>query len=165
MINFPVLLLAALVPLIVGFVWYNPKVFGPAWMKANNFTEADMNRESMVKTYILTYIASFFAAFAIQFWVIHQLHVYSSVQNVPGVDDPTSQIGMWLADFNNRYGHNFRTFKHGMLHGFMGGLFLVYPAIAINAMFEKRVMKYTMINGFYWVICIMLMGGIICQWA
>jgi hypothetical protein len=28
--NFLIILLAAIVPLIIGFIWYNPKVFGTA---------------------------------------------------------------------------------------------------------------------------------------
>lgn len=32
-INFLALLLAAASTLAVGFVWYNPKVFGTIWMK------------------------------------------------------------------------------------------------------------------------------------
>ncbi len=38
-INFLILLAADVVPLIIGFVWYNPKVFGTAWMKARDMTE------------------------------------------------------------------------------------------------------------------------------
>ena len=32
-INFLAILLAALSTLVVGFIWYNPKVFGTIWMK------------------------------------------------------------------------------------------------------------------------------------
>ena len=31
--------IAAIVPLIVGSIWYNPKVFGSAWMNVNGFNE------------------------------------------------------------------------------------------------------------------------------
>jgi hypothetical protein len=38
--NFPVLLGAALIPTIVGFIYYNPKFgFGKAWMSASGVTE------------------------------------------------------------------------------------------------------------------------------
>ncbi len=163
--NYPILLLAALVPLVVGFVWYNPKVFGTIWMNENKFSEADMKGANMAKIFVLTYLCSFFISFIVQFLVIHQLHVFSSVMNEPGVKDPNSPIGIWLADFMSKYGHNFRTFKHGALHGFLSGLFLVLPIIAINGLFERKSGKYIMIHGFYWVVCLMLMGGIICQLA
>ena len=31
--NFLFIVLAALVPMLMGMVWYNPKVFGKAWME------------------------------------------------------------------------------------------------------------------------------------
>jgi len=39
-VNWLVQLLAALIPLVIGFLWYNPKTFGTAWMKG-----ADMRRK------------------------------------------------------------------------------------------------------------------------
>lgn len=39
-IDIVILLLAALVPLAVGNIWYNPKIgFGKAWLKASDMTE------------------------------------------------------------------------------------------------------------------------------
>lgn len=34
--NILILLAAAVIPMILRFIWYNPKVFGNAWMKASN---------------------------------------------------------------------------------------------------------------------------------
>jgi hypothetical protein len=31
--NFLAVPLAAVIPILVGMIWYNPKVFGNAWMK------------------------------------------------------------------------------------------------------------------------------------
>ena len=33
------MLLAALIPLVIGSLWYNPKTFGNAWMHACGFDE------------------------------------------------------------------------------------------------------------------------------
>ncbi len=41
-INYFTFLVAAIVTLIVGFVWYHPKVFGTIWMKENNFTQEEL---------------------------------------------------------------------------------------------------------------------------
>ena len=30
--------MAGLIPLLVGFIWYNPKVFGTIWMRAAGIT-------------------------------------------------------------------------------------------------------------------------------
>ena len=50
MFNIPVVLGAALIPTIVGFIWYNPKVMGEAWMKAAEMTEEmiDVMTEEMI---------------------------------------------------------------------------------------------------------------------
>jgi hypothetical protein len=66
--------------------------------------------------------------------------------------------------FMKDYGMAYRSFGHGALHSFMAGIFFVFPLIAINAMFERKSWKYTMINTAYWTITITIMGGIICGW-
>jgi hypothetical protein len=63
------------------------------------------------------------------------------------------------------YGTNFRNFKHGMLHGFMTALFLALPIICLNSQFEMKNWKYILITSGYWIVSLMLMGGIICQWG
>jgi hypothetical protein len=37
---------AALVNFVIGGLWYSPMLFGKPWMKANGFTEADLERGS-----------------------------------------------------------------------------------------------------------------------
>jgi len=46
----------------------------------------------------------------------------------------------------------------------MTGLFLILPVLGINALYERRSFKYTLVTGGYWVVCGMIMGGIICVW-
>lgn len=63
------------------------------------------------------------------------------------------------------YGENYRTFKHGALHGAMTGIFIALPILATQAMFERKSLKYVLINAGYWIITLALMGGIVCQWG
>lgn len=37
--NFPAILVAALIPMVIGFIWFNTKVFGTTWMKASCMTQ------------------------------------------------------------------------------------------------------------------------------
>jgi len=41
-INYFAVLAAALSTFILGGLWYSPLLFGKAWMRANNFTDADL---------------------------------------------------------------------------------------------------------------------------
>jgi hypothetical protein len=65
----------------------------------------------------------------------------------------------------NDYGNAYRTFKHGMFHGFFAGLFFAMPVIGTSALYEGRSWRYTLIAGGFWVVTCMIMGGIICGWV
>lgn len=162
--NIIVLLLTALVPLITGFIWYNNKTFGPAWMKAAELN-AEKKGANMALVFGLTYLFSFFLAFSLQFIVIHQFYLFSIVQGDPALNDPASELSKFLADFYGKYGGNFRTFKHGELHGTITGFFIALPILSINALFEKKGFKYVAINAGYWIITMGLMGGLICAYT
>ncbi|WP_339918735.1 DUF1761 domain-containing protein [uncultured Flavobacterium sp.] len=157
-INFLALLVAAVTTLLVGFVWYHPKVFGTMWMKEAGMTEDIMKARNMFLIFGMAVFYAFLIAMTLQFLVIHQ---WGAVGMIGG--DPTLAKPSYVS-FMADYGTAFRTFKHGLLHGFIAGLFLALPIIGTNALFEKRSWKYTLINGGFWIVCLMLMGGIICAW-
>lgn len=160
--NFIVLLLAALIPLITGFIWYNSKTFGNAWMKAADMTPEKAKGANMALVFGLTYLFSFLLSFALSPIVIHQYSIFSTVMGDPDLNDATSQLSTWLKEFYDKYGKNYRTFKHGALHGTMSGIFFALPILAVNAMFERKSAKYIAINAGYWTVTLALMGGVIC---
>lgn len=164
-INFLVLLAATVIPLIVGFIWYNKNVFGKAWMKATGVTEESAKGANMFVIFGLTILFSFMISMILQMMVIHQFSVFSILANEPGIMDPNSELGSWLTGFMAKYGNNFRTFKHGAFHGVIAGLFFAMPVIAINALFERRGFKYIAITSGYFIVSLALMGGVICQFA
>lgn len=155
-INFLALLLAALSTLVVGFVWYNPKVFGTIWMKESGMTEEKMKGANMILIFSISVVYAFFISFVLQFLVIHQFGALGMVGGEVAPAKPS------YAAFMSDYGDVFRTFKHGALHGFMAGLFLVLPVIGTNALYERRSFKYTLVTGGFWIVCFIIMGGIIC---
>jgi hypothetical protein len=165
MLNFPILLGAALIPLVVGFVWYNPKVFGNMWMKTNNLTPKDLEGSNMIVIFGLTYVFSVLIAISLNFMVVHQMSLYAIVQGDPDLEVAGSELNLWIESFMAKYGNNFRTFKHGSLHGTIAALFFATPVIAINALFERKSTKYVLIHAGYWVVSLAIMGGIICQFA
>ena len=163
--NFLWLAIAALIPLIIGFVWYNPKVFGNAWMKSTGLSQESMKGANMALIFGLTYVFSYILAFGLQFSVIHQFHVFSLIQNQPGFGDDNSEVMKNMHKWYDQYAHNFRTYKHGALHGSITAVFLLLPIITVNALFERRGFKYIAITAGYWIVSCMLMGAVICHWT
>ncbi len=163
--NILVSIIAALVPLVIGFIWYNPKVFGTAWMNACGFSKEDLKGGNMLKIFLLTFILSIMIAFSLNTIVIHQFGFFQSLMNEPNLMVEGTELNLYAKDYMERFGTNFRDFGHGALHGTIAGFFIVLPIIGINALFERRSFKYIAIHAGYWVICLALMGGIICQFA
>ena len=157
-INFLALLVAALSTLVVGFIWYNPKVFGNAWMRESGMTEEKIKGSNMALIFSMSLVYAFLISFILQFLVVHQFGAYGATYGVQGVE-PTV-----LENYMNAYGSTFRTFKHGALHGFMSGLLLALPLIGTNALYERRSFKYVLITGGFWIVCFTIMAGIICAW-
>ena len=141
-INWIALVVAAILPLVTGFIWYHPKVLGTAWMKETGMTEEKAKTMNPGKTYGLAVIMAFLLALFI--WPMVFL----------GGAPPDDLHGT----------EAFLTFKHGALHGSMLALFVVLPVFAINSLFEMKSFKYVAINVGYWVVTMALMGGIVNAW-
>ncbi|UPT71595.1 MAG: DUF1761 domain-containing protein [Flavobacterium sp. JAD_PAG50586_2] len=156
--NIYAILVAALVTLVIGFVWYNPKVFGTIWMKETGMTDEKARQSNMLKVFGLTIFYSLMLSLIMPALVIHQMGALGMIGGDPTLAKPSYEA--FLAD----YGMAFRTFKHGALHGFMSGLFIALPITAINGLFEQKSWKYILINAGYWIVSMTIMGGIICGW-
>ncbi|WP_395054419.1 DUF1761 domain-containing protein [Flavobacterium sp.] len=154
--NFLALLLAAFSTLIVGFIWYNPKVFGTIWMRESGVTNETMKGNNMIAIFAMSLLYAFFIAFTLQFLVIHQFSAYSATVDVKNVDPSI------LKNYMDVYGNTFKTFKHGAFHGIFTGLFLALPIIGVGALYERRSWKYVLIAGGYWIVTCTIMGAIIC---
>jgi hypothetical protein len=163
--DFPILLGSALIPLLIGFIWYHPKMFGNAWMKAAGVTPESAKGANMALVFGLTYLFSIFIAMTLNFVTIHQWGLMSLLADHPDLNTPGSPSAERLKELLTEFGGKYRTFKHGALHGSLTALFFAMPIMAINAMFERKGFKYVAINTGYWFVCFLLMGGIICQFS
>lgn len=163
-INFLAVLVAALVPMVMGFIWYSPKTFAPAWIREAGLSEEKLKGANMGVVFGVSFVMSFLFAFALQFAVIHQFH-FGSMLFQTGFEDPNTEIGAMYKIIMDQYGTAYRTFKHGALHGTITGLFMITPVIVISALFERRSFKYMAISFGYWIICCAIMGGILSAWV
>jgi hypothetical protein len=164
-INWLVVLGSGLIPLLIGFVWYHPKVFGTVWFQLSGVSEEKAKTANMPLIFGLTVVFGIFLAFAMMMMSIHQMHMMSTLMNVPGFGQEGTEVNNYYLDFMTKYGNEFRTFKHGAAHGLLGGLITALPVIAVNGLFEQKSFKYILINTGYWVCCMILMGGFICAYA
>ncbi|OEK06052.1 hypothetical protein A8C32_18640 [Flavivirga aquatica] len=152
------ILVAAISALVVGFIWYNPKVFGNAWMKAAGMTDEQVKGGNMAKIFSLAFLFALMLAMAMPGMAIHQMGALSLIGG-----DSSSALPSYVA-FMSDYSDAFRTFKHGALHGVMAGIFIALPIIGTNALFERKGAKYIFINSGYWIVTLGVMGAIICGW-
>ncbi len=150
--------------MIIGAIYYNPKLLGNAWMQSAGLTQDQLKGSNMAKILTMTLVYSFLASALLSFMVIHQLHIGSVLANEPGINDPNSEVAKYMKNFMDTYGDRFRTFKHGAFHGGFTSILFVLPMIAIPAMFERKSAKYILIHAGYWFISLCIMGGIICAW-
>ncbi|MBT8274018.1 MAG: DUF1761 domain-containing protein [Bacteroidia bacterium] len=130
--NWLSLIIATLIPLVVGFIYYNKNVFGKAWMNSLGLTEADLEKGNKAVIFSLSIVLSFLLAFFLL-----------NFNNGPGQEG------------------EFDTFKHGAFHGFFIGFVVGMPIMAINGLFELKKAKTILINILYWIITLAIMGGIL----
>lgn len=158
--NFLIFFATALIPLAVGFAWYNPSVFGKAWMSASGLSDEDLKGGNMLVIFGLTYLFGFIISAMLYGMVVHQ----AAIQSIMFGEAPevAEQV---VKEFMEKYGDNHRSFGHGALHGGLVGFLFAMPILAINSMFERRSFKYIAIHTGYWVVSFILMGGILCAFA
>jgi hypothetical protein len=131
-INWLSVIIAALIPMILGFVWYHEKVFGTAWMNSLGFTKEDAKKANMGMMLGVSLVMSFLLAWYLLF-------------NVDGL----GQEGQY------------DSFKHGAFHGVLLGLLVATPVMITNGLFEMKKWKTMLINVGYWIVCMALMGGVL----
>lgn len=132
-INWFSMALATVTPMLVGFLYYHKAVFGKAWMDSIGMTEEKAKQANMIVVFIVSIVLSFLLSF-------------------------------FLLNFNND-GINqegaFDTFRHGAWHGTFLAILVVTPVMVTNGLFEQKSWKNMLINVFYWIITLALMGGIL----
>ena len=163
--NFGIVVLTTLIPIVMGFIYYNPKVLGGVWMRASGMDKEKMKGANMLVIFGGSLLLSFLLAFIMFSLTVHQTDIYSLHAGDPGFLEEGSYTMQQIEALMQKYGENFRTFKHGALHGSVIGLFVVLPIMGTNALFERKGGKYIFVNVSYWVLCLALMGGVLCQWG
>jgi hypothetical protein len=159
--NWIAVFVSALATLVVGFIWYNPKVFGTVWMKETGLTQDELAKGNMLKIFGITYIFSLMIVIIESSLTIHQSGALGMIGGPMKINEALPSFNAFMND----YGTAYRTFKHGALHGFVSGLFFAFPMIAINGLFERKSWKYVLIHSGYWIVTLTIIGSLICGWV
>ena len=156
--NFLAIIVAAVVPMVLGFLWYNPKLFGNVWMREAGMTEEKMKSGNMAVIFGVSFLLSILLALFLPSATNHQMGAFSLMGGDPANALPSYEI------FMNDYKDAFRTFKHGALHGSLLGVFFALPIMGMNGLFERKSWKHIFINVGYWTVTLAIMGAIVCGW-
>jgi len=157
-----VLFLAALIPLIVGSVYYNPKVFGTAWIKNSGKTEEQLREGNMPVIFLCTYLLGLFVAGGLMPMTNHQYGILQLMVMHPDFETVGTATHNLYQTVMDQFGDTHRSFGHGAVHGVFAAVLLALPFIGVNALFERRGGKYIFLHFGYWVVTLALMGGVIC---
>jgi hypothetical protein len=148
--------IAAVAALVIGAIWYNPKVFGNAWMREAGMNEDKMKGGNMA---VIFGLALLFAAMLAILLMQMTNHQFGAIGMIGGeVDTAKASYEAFMADYGNAY----RTYKHGAFHGTLAGILIALPILGTNALFERKSAKYIFINAGYWTLTLAVMGAILC---
>ncbi len=132
------MVIATLLPVVIGFIFYSKSLFGNKWSSAFGISEDRIQKAGPLFVIAVGIVLSALLAF-------------------------------FMLNFCNGAGQEgeFDTFKHGAAHGAILSVFVVFPIIGINGLFEQGAMlnlKLRMlmfITFAYWLITLSLMGGVL----
>ena len=141
-INWIAVVVAALIPSILGAIYYGP-LFEKQWLSSLGKTKEEMVPSNMGVTYGLAMLMALLASLSIK--LTNEL-THKDVVNGELV-----------------FG-SFHTFGHGALHGAMLCITIVVPIIVSLSLFHKSSGKNIILNVIFWIICFALMGGILDAW-
>ena len=161
---------AGLVPVVLGAIWYNPYLLGQLWPVGVSLTKEKATAGYMGLIAVLTLVAGYYVAQSLGSIVIHQHGVYSMLAGVPDMKDANSELSKTVQGLMDKYGTNYRTFKHGAYHGAWTGAKFALPILLVVGLVKggdgslgQRI-SWILIHAMFWTACLTLMGGIVCAY-
>ena len=141
--NWPAIIVASLVPMILGAIYYGP-LFGNAWRNSLGKTEDELKPNNAALSYGGALVCAFLVSNSLNL-IIQLVH-----------KDVNSAGELFI--------NTHSTFGHGALHGVLLGLTFVGPIIVSLSIFHKMNWKTILLNVTFWSACFAIMGGILDAW-
>jgi hypothetical protein len=152
-----VIFVAALIPVVLGFIWYNPSVFGTALGRQ---TQNEVVPYSIVHA-VINYVLGVLLSFSMLSYVNHQMAVMQLFYSREGFGEEGSQVMQDVEQIARMVGDYHLSFGHGAIHGAMAAIFLFLPVITAIGLREGRSFKYLLIHFGFWLLSLVLMGGVL----
>ncbi len=133
-VNYVSIVIAAVVNMILGFVWYGP-LFGKQWISMMGWSKSDMDaakKKGMAKSYAIMALGSLVMAFVLA----HALIFASTYMNISGV-------------------------SVGLSTGFWNWLGFVVPVTLSSVLWDGKPWKLWFLNAGYYLAALLLMGSIL----
>jgi hypothetical protein len=161
-LNWWLFLLTALIPLVIGHFWYG-QLFKSQWLRHAEITAERAESINLVKVLLWSYLFGLLGSYIVLIYSVHQIAIFQVFLFDPATQDASSSISQSIQEFMSTYGTRHRTFGHGVIHGMELGLFISLPLIGMHTLLENRSFKYALIHIGFWIVCLALMGGVLCQ--
>ncbi len=158
--NLIIIVGCAFIPMLLGMIWYNPSLFGAAWLNEAGMTQDDMKANQKPLKFFLGFVCNFLLAFGLFTAVVHEF----SVLGLVGGDVELLKTGT-AAAFLGEYGGTFARFSHGIVHGIVAAFVFALPFIGHQCLWSGKSWKYFFIDFGFWLVCMILMGGVVAQWG
>jgi hypothetical protein len=137
-INYVAVLAAAVVSMVVGFLWYGP-LFGKMWIKGMGWTKADMEKakkKGMAKQYGLMFVGSLVMAYVLAHATVFAA-AYTHMMGVPA----------------------------GLMSGLWNWLGFVAPVTLGSVLWEGKSWKMWALNNGYYLVTLLAMGVVLAVWT
>lgn len=88
-VNFLAVLVSAVAAMVLGFVWYHPKVFGAKWLRYIHMTEKETKEMNMGQSYLIMFVGALVTAYVMAHFLF-----YSNAQTA--LDGVKTGFWLWL---------------------------------------------------------------------
>jgi len=157
--NWLIIPIAALLPLILGYIWYHPNVLGTKLAQING-VQAVKNRS--IGKMVLIYLLSILLAYILTLMSVHQSAIFQLFFMDPELAFANSKYNAFINEFMATYGDRHRSFGHGLVHGAEAGLMLGLVFLGITTLLQNKPFKPVWIHLVFWILCCSLMAGLTC---
>ncbi len=136
-INYPAVLVAAIVSMVLGYIWFGP-LFGKPWMELDGMTMDKMSAAKgvgMTMSYVIMFIGALLMAFVLD----HALIFAGAYLKMEGVGA-------------------------GLMSGFWNWLGFVAPVTIGTVLWDKKPWLLWVLTSGYYLVTLLVMGVVLAVW-